>query len=93
MAKRKGDETPFGEEYQKIMEQNKRRKDLGVDETGERIKRPSKVAPNKSGNAAKRASTKMRAASKDKRTARQTALKKWREEFKRTGKIPASPTR
>ena len=92
MAKRKGDK-PFGDEYQEIMEQNKRRKELGVDETGERIKRPSKTVPNKSGDAAKRASTKMRATGKDKRSARQSALKKWREEFKRTGKIPASPTR
>ena len=89
MAKRKGDETPFGEEYQKIMEQNKRRKELGVDESGERIKTPAKVVPNKSGDAAKRASTKMRAATKKKRTARQSALKMIREKKL----IPASPTR
>ena len=89
MAKRKGDDTPFGEEYQKIMEQNKRRMDLGVDETGERIKRPAKIAPNKSGNAAKKASTKMRAATSKKRTARQSALKMIREK----NMIPASPTR
>ena len=89
MAKRKGDETPFGEEYQKIIEQNKRRKELGVDETGERIKRPAKIMANKSGNAAKRESTKMRAATSKKRTARQSALKMIRDKKM----IPASPTR
>lgn len=89
MAKRKSDETPFGEEYQKIMEQNKRRKEIGVDETGERIKRPVKIAPNKSGNAAKRASTEMRKKTTSKKTARLEALKF----IKKTGKIPASPTR
>lgn len=89
MAKRKSDETPFGEDYKKIMEQNKRRKEIGVDETGERIKRPVKIAPNKSGNAAKRASTEMRKKTASKKTARLEALKF----IKRTGKIPASPTR
>ena len=93
MAKRKDDKTPFGDDYQKIIDNFNRERELGVDESGERVKRPPKVTPNKSGNAAKRASTKMRAAGKDKRTARQSALKKWREQFKRTGKIPASPTR
>lgn len=93
MAKRKNEDAPFGDEYQQIIEQNKRRKELGVDEYGERIKVPSKIVANKSGNAAKKASTQMREATSKKRTARQTALKKWREEFKRTGQIPASPTR
>lgn len=88
MAKR-NDETPFGEEYQKIIEQNQRRKELGVDETGERIKRPVKVIPNKEGNMAKRKSTDLRKKTKAKRTARQEALKK----IRKTGQIPASPTR
>lgn len=87
MAKR-NDETPFGEEYQKIIEQNKRRKELGVDETGERIKRPVKVMPNKGGNLAKRKATEGRKRTAKGKTARQEALKMIRK-----GMIPASPTR
>ncbi len=87
MAKKS--DSPFGDEYQEIIEQNKRRKELGVDETGERIKVPSKIVANKSGNAAKKASTALRKKTAAKKTARLEALKF----IKKTGKIPASPTR
>lgn len=88
MAKRKNDETPFGEEYQKIMEQNKRRQELGVDETGERIK---KVASTKAKSVKKRAAAKK---SKGKSTTNAAARLSALKQFKKTGgMIPASPTR
>ncbi len=93
MAKR-NDETPFGEEYQKIIEQNRRRKELGVDETGERIKRPAKVVPNKGGDFAKRKSTETRKRTASKKTARQEALMRKIKPVKLIGgMIPASPKR
>lgn len=88
MAKRRSDETPFGEEYQKIIDSNKRRKELGVDETNTVIKRPAKVVPNKGGDFAKRKATEGRKRTAKGKTARQEALKMIRK-----GMIPASPTR
>jgi hypothetical protein len=88
MAKRKNDDMPFGEEYQEIMEQNKRRKELGVDETGERIKTAAsaKAKSAKKGAVVKKSKGK----STNKAAARLAALK----QFKKTGgMIPASPTR
>jgi hypothetical protein len=87
MSKRK-ENSPFGDEYQKIIDQNKRRKDLDVDENNERIKRPSKVVPNKGGNLAKRKAAEARKRTSKKKTARQEALRMIRK-----GMIPASPTR
>lgn len=88
MAKRKNDDMPFGEEYQKIMEQNKRRKDLGVDESGERIKT---VASAKAKSAKKSAAVKK---SKGKSTSNVKARLSALKQFKKTGgMIPASPTR
>ena len=89
MAKRKDSDSPFGEEYEEMIKRSQMMSELGIDESGERIKRVPKVVANKSGNAAKKASTKMRAATKKKRTARQSALKMIREKKM----IPASPTR
>lgn len=89
MAKRKDSDSPFGEEYEEMIKRSQMMSELGIDESGERIKRAPKVVANKSGNAAKKASTALRKKTAPKKTARLEALKF----IKKTGMIPASPTK
>jgi hypothetical protein len=79
-------ESPWDPETEELIKRSEMMKDLGIDPMGFMIKRPPKIAPNKGGATAKRASTEARKRTSDKRTARRAALQKLR------GLIPASPT-
>lgn len=82
------DPSPWDPEYEEMI----RRSTLNLDESGNRMKTPPKVTPNPGGAKAKRASTAARGRTSKARTARQEAMRKFIEEFNRTGRIPASPT-
>jgi hypothetical protein len=87
-AAKKAAKSDWDEETQEMIKRSQMMSDLGINEFGERTKRPAKVAPNKGGNFAKGKSTEARKRTAKKKTARQEALKMIRK-----GVIPASPTR
>lgn len=61
-----------------------------IDESG--IRRKKMDWQQWDSSQAKRRSTEARKGVSAKKSAQRTALKKWMEQFKRTGQIPASPT-
>jgi protoporphyrinogen oxidase len=67
--------------------------DNPVNQFGEPIRSSDNFWKQWDSSKARRASTEGRKRTASKKTARQTALKKWLEEFRKTGNIPASPTR
>ena len=66
--------------------------DNPVDEYGNPSKNSDNFWKQWDSSKAKRSSTDLRKRTADKKSAQRTALKKWMDQYKKTGMIPKSPT-